>query len=92
MPPNSNTSQNPMPPASPGPNRSMPPHMGPPTPYPGYPPGLIFCHISCCLESATNSFPLCDGFLRRSQHEPVRTATTTTKLGTGQYDAWRTSR
>ena len=45
MPPNnSNTNQSPMPPASPGPNRSMPPHMGPPTPYPGYPPGLCSTH------------------------------------------------
>lgn len=37
MPPSS--ANNPMPPASPGPNRSLPPHMGPPTPYPGYPSG-----------------------------------------------------
>ena len=37
LPPNSTNS--PMPPASPGPNRSIPPHMGPPTPYSGYPSG-----------------------------------------------------
>jgi len=42
LPPNSTNS--PMPPASPVPNRPMPPHMGPPTPYSGYPSGkFIIC-------------------------------------------------
>ena len=91
MPPNnSNTNQSPMPPASPGPNRSMPPHMGPPTPYPGYPPGLCSTHTLLCGSPILTSFVL---YCRWSQYEPVRpAATTATKLGTGQYDAWRTAR
>ena len=47
IPPNSTNS--PMPAASPG-SRPLPPHMGPPTPYPGYPAGPYHSSFELLVE------------------------------------------